>query len=49
MVNDSSIITIVYDMLDDFETTREISKQGTMIRPTLLNRQIEIDIVKEKS
>lgn len=29
MVNDSSIITIVYDMLDDFETTREISKQGT--------------------
>lgn len=29
MVNDSSIITIVYDMLDDFNTTREISKPGT--------------------
>lgn len=29
MVNDSSIITIVYDMLDDFDTTREISKPGT--------------------
>ena len=29
MVNDSSIITIVYDMLDDFDTTREIRKPGT--------------------
>lgn len=29
MVNDSSIITIVYDMLDDFDTTREVSKPGT--------------------
>lgn len=29
MVNDSSIVTIIYDMLDDFDTTREISKQGT--------------------
>lgn len=29
MVNDSSIITIVYDMQDDFSTTREISKPGT--------------------
>lgn len=29
MVNDSSIVTIVYDMLDDFDTTREISKPGT--------------------
>lgn len=29
MVNDSSIITIVYDMLDDFDTTRKISKPGT--------------------
>lgn len=29
MVNDSSIITIVYDMLDDFDTTREVSKTGT--------------------
>lgn len=27
--NDSSIITIVYDMLDDFDTTREINKPGT--------------------
>ena len=27
--NDSSIITIVYDMLDDFDSTREISKPGT--------------------
>ena len=29
MVNDSSIVTIIYDMLDDFDTTREISKPGT--------------------
>lgn len=27
--NDSSIITIVYDMIDDFDTTREIGKPGT--------------------
>lgn len=27
--NDSSIITIVYDMLDNFDATREISKPGT--------------------
>ena len=27
--DDSSIITIVYDMLDDFDTTREIDKPGT--------------------
>lgn len=27
--NDSSIITIVYDMLDDFDTTRGIGKPGT--------------------
>lgn len=27
--NDSSIVTIVYDMLDDFDTTREISKPET--------------------
>ena len=27
--DNSSIITIVYDMLDDFDTTREISKPGT--------------------
>lgn len=29
LVNDSSIITIVYDMLDEFDTTSEISKPGT--------------------
>lgn len=29
MVDDSSIITIIYDMLDQNETTREISKPGT--------------------
>lgn len=29
MVNDSSIITIVYDMQDDFNTSGEISKPGT--------------------
>lgn len=29
MVDDSSIITIVYDMLDQNETTREIDKTGT--------------------
>lgn len=27
--NDSSIITIVYNMLDDFDATREIDKPGT--------------------
>lgn len=29
MINDSSIITIVYDMQDDFNTSKEISKPGT--------------------
>lgn len=29
MVDDSTIITIVYDMQDDFNTSREISKPGT--------------------
>ena len=29
MIDDSSIITIVYDMLDQNETTREIGKPGT--------------------
>lgn len=28
-VDDSSIISIVYDMLDDFDATREIGKPGT--------------------
>ena len=27
--NDSSIITIVYDMIDDFDATRELGKPGT--------------------
>lgn len=29
VTDDSSIITIVYDMLDNFDATREISKPGT--------------------
>lgn len=29
MTDDSSIITIVYDMIDDFGTTRETNKTGT--------------------
>lgn len=29
VADDSSIITIVYDMLDNFDATREISKPGT--------------------
>ena len=29
MVDDSSIITIVYDMIDNFDATREINKPGT--------------------
>lgn len=29
IMNDSSIITIVYDMLDDFDTTRYNTSQGT--------------------
>lgn len=29
VADDSSIITIVYDMLDDFDATREIDKPGT--------------------
>ncbi len=29
MTDDSSIITIVYDMVDDFGTTRETNKTGT--------------------
>lgn len=29
MVDDSSIITIVYDMLNDFETTRKLTPPGT--------------------
>ena len=28
LVNDSSIITIVYDMIDNFDATREINKPG---------------------
>lgn len=29
VADDSSIITIVYDMIDNFDTTREIGKPGT--------------------
>ena len=29
IIDDSSIITIVYDMIDDFDATREIGKPGT--------------------
>lgn len=29
MVDDSSIISIVYDMMDDFDATKEINKPGT--------------------
>ena len=41
--NDSSIITIVYDMIDDFDATREIGKPGTndtanTLKPTNHNR-----------
>ena len=34
MVNDSSIITIVYDMLEQNETTREITPPGTNDTPS---------------
>lgn len=49
MVDDSSIITIVYDMLEQNETTRKLPLLEQMIRPALQNRQIEIDIEKAKS
>lgn len=54
MVNDSSIITIVYDMQDEFNTTREISKPGTndagnSAKPTNKNRHRKGKIVISKS
>lgn len=52
--NDSSIITIVYDMFDDFDATREISKPGTndtanSPKPTNRNRQRKGKIVISKT
>lgn len=52
--NDSSIITIVYDMLDDFDATREISKPGTndtanTPKPPNLNRHRKGKIVISKT
>ena len=52
--NDSSIITIVYDMLDDFDTNREASKPGTndtanSPKPTNRNRHRKGKIVIMKS
>lgn len=52
--NDSSIITIVYDMLDDFDATREISKPGTndtanTPKPPKLNQHRKGKIVISKT
>lgn len=52
--NDSSIITIVYDMFDDFDTTREISKPGlndtgNSPKPPNRNRQRKGKIVISKT
>ncbi len=52
--NDSSIITIVYDMLDDFDAIREISKPGTndtanSPKPSNRNRQRKGKIVISKT
>ena len=54
MVDDSSIITIVYDMLDDFDATREIDKPGTNVtdrtpKPTNRNRHRKGKIVISKT
>lgn len=54
IVNDSSIVTIVYDMLDDFDTTREISKPGTndtanSPKPPNRNRHLKGKIVISKT
>lgn len=54
LANDSSIITIVYDMLDDFDTTREIRKPGTndtdnSPKPTNRNRHRKGKIVISKT
>lgn len=52
--NDSSIITIVYDMLDDFDATREISKPeakdtANFPKPTNRNRHRKGKIVISKT
>lgn len=52
--DDSSIITIVYDMLDDFDATREISKPGkndtaNTPKPPNLNRHRKGKIVISKT
>ena len=54
MVDDSSIITIVYDMLNQNETTREIGKPGTndtanFPKPTNRNRHRKGKIVISKT
>lgn len=54
MVDDSSIITIVYDMLDDFDATREIDKPGTNVtdrtpKPPNRNRHRKGKIVITKT
>lgn len=54
MVDDSSIITIVYDMLDDFDATREYHKPGTndtanTPKPTNHNRHRKGKIVISKT
>lgn len=46
--NDSSIITIIYDMMNDFDDTSEINKPVKMIRPTLQNHQRYDNIEKAK-
>lgn len=48
VTDDSSIITIVYDMLDGFDTTRYNTSPEKMIRPTLQNHQTFNDIEKVK-
>lgn len=52
--NDSSIITIVYDMMDDFDATREINKPGTndtanTPKPPNRNRHLKGKIVISKT
>lgn len=54
MVDDSSIITIVYDMLEQNETTREIDKPGTNVtdrtpKPPNQNRHRKGKIVITKT
>lgn len=54
VADDSSIITIVYDMLDDLDATREISKPGTndtanTPKPPNLNRHRKGKIVISKT